>query len=466
MRAIQIVSVLLLGFIVGCQESPVARIDLPPLPPAGYFAIGGTVSGLTGSGLVLVNAIDNVRVDVPAGANSFQMLMPSAGHLSALYDIRVARHPAAPAQACSIRNGWGTVGTGSIPSVQVTCTSDIARLGGTITGLVGSGLELMQSDAAVVQPLPGTTEFIFPGGLSPGMRYTVGVSRQPTAPSQTCTIRQGKGLIPDTQDVMSTVVECMDNSTSVLSGTYAFEPTPGTQGYFTFFDDGTYSVVVRLDDPACGLNDGNGVEYGVYNWNAATGEFAIRSAVVDTNGACGVADASAQLPVLLAGTLTKSGNLLTIASGVETIDLQPVATASGSMAGSWLPGTGDGFAQSYLDPRFVKRFSGAFIVFAADDSYSYVAVETQDAPSDGGLAGAEWGCADYGPLSMETLCYPGDPAYLDLNGSGGLSAKFSHGAMNALLISTADAGEFFFTWDVTRRQYGHLDSFWHKYVPD
>ncbi len=53
-------------------------------------------------------------------------------------------------------------------------------------------------------------------------------------------------------------------------------------------------------------NNGNGVEYGVYNYNKTSGAFSIKSAVVDTNGKCGLYDSGAARP-LASGTLAKTG---------------------------------------------------------------------------------------------------------------------------------------------------------------
>lgn len=88
---------------------------------SGYFApgpytIGGTVSGLTGSGLVLVdNGENNLSI---SGNGSFQF--PAAIASGGTYDVTVLTDPSSPAQTCTVTNGSGTV-SGAVTNVQVTC---------------------------------------------------------------------------------------------------------------------------------------------------------------------------------------------------------------------------------------------------------------------------------------------------------------------------------------------------------
>lgn len=78
-------------------------------------ALGGSVSNLTGSGLVLVNGSD--RVAVAAGATSFAMAkVPQDG----VYGVAILTQPAG--QTCTIANGTGKMGAADINNLAVTCT--------------------------------------------------------------------------------------------------------------------------------------------------------------------------------------------------------------------------------------------------------------------------------------------------------------------------------------------------------
>ena len=422
--------------------------------------MSGTISGLQGSGLVLANAYSGATLAVEAGATAFTFDPAADG----FYDIVVLSSPVSPSQACTVAGGTGFYGGSAAPAVSVQCTSDIGLVEGTIIGLKGTGLALVQSNGEVVEPAAGDTGFTFAAGLSEGMRYSVGIGHQPQDPAQTCTIRQGKGAMPDTNGVHDITVDCVDNETSPLWGTYGFQTPSGAQGYMTFFADGTYSYVVRMDDPDCGANDGNGVEYGVYHWDnsdpddptgeAGSGPFSIVTAVIDTNGDCGLSKSVEGSQELLSGVLDRTSNppdsVLTLNTGSEVLTLTRVEQDQQRLLGSFKPGTArvtDGQA-ARLD-----RVSGAFTVFSSDDAY--VSVETQDAPGDGGLAGGEWGCATWGPYELEMTCYPGDPRYLDLNGTGGLSRRLSYGSTNLVY-----AGGWLFMGGMVMG--GYLESYWSR----
>jgi hypothetical protein len=87
--------------------------------PAGFYSIGGTLSGLGGTGLVLWNNEDD---EIPIGANGafeFPTPMPSGGE----YDVTVKLLPTGPAQNCAVINGSGTVTSTDVTDVEVVCTT-------------------------------------------------------------------------------------------------------------------------------------------------------------------------------------------------------------------------------------------------------------------------------------------------------------------------------------------------------
>ena len=88
------------------------------------FTIGGTVSALLGTGLVLQNNGGN---NLPIGGNgSFTFSTPILS--GATYAVTVLTQPTAPAQNCTVTNGSGTVGAANVTNVGVLC-------GFTISGL-------------------------------------------------------------------------------------------------------------------------------------------------------------------------------------------------------------------------------------------------------------------------------------------------------------------------------------------
>jgi uncharacterized delta-60 repeat protein len=98
--------------------------DRPPEVPEGH-SVGGTVSGLVGSGLVLRNA--GLELAIPAGSGDFTL--PGQYPSGFAYAVSVVTQPSSPVQICSVAGGSGTVGDGDVTGVTVTCVTPDARSG-------------------------------------------------------------------------------------------------------------------------------------------------------------------------------------------------------------------------------------------------------------------------------------------------------------------------------------------------
>jgi|GEM_PF-6837402 len=99
-------------------------------------ALGGGITGLTGSGLVLqLNASETVNI--AAGSTSFAFASPLAN--GATYAITVLTPPSNPAQICAVANGDGKVST-EVVTVSVTCyaagAASIAKVEGDLQTVV------------------------------------------------------------------------------------------------------------------------------------------------------------------------------------------------------------------------------------------------------------------------------------------------------------------------------------------
>lgn len=82
------------------------------------FALGGTVTGLEGTGLRLRNRgqLVNITADGP-------FVFPGEYPTGDLYDVTVEQQPSDPLQACSVANGAGTFGSEDVDDVLVTCAT-------------------------------------------------------------------------------------------------------------------------------------------------------------------------------------------------------------------------------------------------------------------------------------------------------------------------------------------------------
>jgi hypothetical protein len=152
------------------------------------YSIGGTISGVTGTGLVLQDSgIDNLSIS--PGTTSFIFATALTSGLP--YAVTVLTQPSSPAQTCVVTFGTGTV-TASVSNVQIVCTNNTFTIGGTVTGLSGTGL-VLQDNGGSNLAISANGAYTFPTPISRGSNYNVTVSSQPSGPAQTCQVTNGFG---------------------------------------------------------------------------------------------------------------------------------------------------------------------------------------------------------------------------------------------------------------------------------
>jgi hypothetical protein len=102
----------------GSSSAPAsASAPVPTLPSTPTYTVGGMVSGLVGSGLVLqINGSAGSPVSA-AGAFTF----PDDLSSGAAYSVTVAMQPLTPTQNCVVTNGTGTVSVANVTDVEVDC---------------------------------------------------------------------------------------------------------------------------------------------------------------------------------------------------------------------------------------------------------------------------------------------------------------------------------------------------------
>jgi RNase P/RNase MRP subunit p29 len=175
------------------------------------FNVGGTISGLTNSGLVLANGSD--KLSVPAGASSFTM--PTAVAYGSSYTVTVAAQPTG--LTCNVTNGTGTIATDAVTNIAVECTDQPLTVSGSISGL-GSATGLVLGNGTDTYPVPASaTSFTLDAPQSPGNPYAVRVQSQPTG--MTCSASNSPGTMP-THNVTDVSITCSDEAYG-LGGTVA-----------------------------------------------------------------------------------------------------------------------------------------------------------------------------------------------------------------------------------------------------
>lgn len=85
---------------------------------ASTFTVSGSITGLSGSGLVL--STNNQTLSV--GANG-TFAFPTALASGTAYNVTIATQPEGPAQNCTVANGSGTLGAANVSNIAITCAN-------------------------------------------------------------------------------------------------------------------------------------------------------------------------------------------------------------------------------------------------------------------------------------------------------------------------------------------------------
>ena len=187
----------------------------PPPPPAATYAISGTVFSSGGTIVLQNNGGDDLTLG-NVGTFSFATQIVSG----AAYSVTVKSSPSTPLQTCVTGSNAGGAATGTVAGADVTnlfvfCSPVPLTLGGTVTGLVGSGL-VLKSDLQTL-PVAANGGFQFTAPILSTGNYAVTVATQPSSPAQTCVVANGTGSFP-IADVTDVQVTCTTN-TGFVCGT-------------------------------------------------------------------------------------------------------------------------------------------------------------------------------------------------------------------------------------------------------
>jgi len=180
------------------------------------YTVTGTVSGLTGSGLVLRNnGGDNLNIY----ANG-PFVFPTALAGGGAYNVTVLAQPTSPSQTCvPTSGGSGSANTGALPNVAITCTTNSFTVGGTVSALIGAGLQLQNRSAENVA-VPGNGSYAFPTPLLSGAKYEVKATSQPGGPAQTCSVANATGTVGNGNVTNA-------NASCAINGDYFYSAGPG-----------------------------------------------------------------------------------------------------------------------------------------------------------------------------------------------------------------------------------------------
>lgn len=189
-------SVTLLALLmVGCGGGSGGSASSQP-PPAATYTVGGTVTGLSGSGLELHSDFGGDLPVSASGSFTFGTRLP----VGSTFNVGVKTQPtSSPAQHCQVANGTGTIAAANVTTVDVTCTSGYT-IRGNVSGLQGAGLVLQIAVPGtrghpghnVGPPVPITSNgpfTIVESAPTDSNALVAFVSQQPASPYQPCLLR-------------------------------------------------------------------------------------------------------------------------------------------------------------------------------------------------------------------------------------------------------------------------------------
>ena len=240
------------GFLSGKLAKRLWAVILPVLlvscgggsDPVPSFLVGGTVSGLAGSGLVLQNNGTGDLSVAADGTFTFAARVANGG----TYAVTVSAQPSGPSQTCTVTNGSGTVSGSDVTNVAVVCSTNTYAVRAAVSGLTGSGL-VLQNNAGDDLSIAADGTHAFATPVASGAAYAVTVKTQPTGPMQTCTVTGGTGTVAGTDVTAS--VQCAAAYVLPTTATDVSLPAGSVlvDGSRAYLIAGTDFKVVDVSDP-------------------------------------------------------------------------------------------------------------------------------------------------------------------------------------------------------------------------
>jgi 6-phosphogluconolactonase len=321
-------------------------------------------------------------------------------------------------------------------------------VGGTATGVVGSGL-VLQDNSGDNLGLAANGGFVFRDGIKKSDAYSVTVLTQPSNPSQTCTVRNGSGTI-DNADITNVLVSCtqtgrfayvanrLSNTVSAFgidSVTGALVPVAGEP----FAATGTTPTALSVDPNGEFLYVANNTSNNVSVFSIDVDSGALTAvgfpiaaglgpnalAVDRTDHYLYVANLtsnSVSAYAINAGTLTQvAGSPFTVGAGPAALAIDPngnflyVANFSGASVGVFAIDLSNGSLINISGSPFGSGSGPLAIVIDPTDTYAFVANEAAASISEFALNAATGSLA---PIAGSPLAVVSNPESLAADPTG------------------------------------------------
>lgn len=246
--------------LVACGSSSNNGGEDVGVAPVAPRTIGGAVTGLAGSGLVLMVNGDPLQVNAD-GSFTFPSTLPPGTS----YTVSIKTPPTEPYQDCTIANASGVTGTTDSGNIAIVCrtnTNPAHTVGGTLNWSQGGGSVQLQVNG--LAPITATsngaaTPFTFPTSIPGGSAYVVTVMQSSAGAGQashTCALNNATGVM-GSANITNVIVVCEPSSAPgpvvvpppFVSG---FEPATAAPGDFVTISGENFSI--NANDNIVALN--------------------------------------------------------------------------------------------------------------------------------------------------------------------------------------------------------------------
>ena len=223
------------------------------------YTVGGAIAGLSSGSLVLKN---NGGDTLTINGNSTTFTFSTALASGATYNATIGAQPSG--LTCTVTNGTGTVATGNVTNITVTCAATSYSVGGTVSGLSAGSSIVLQDNSFNTATVSSNGSYIFSTALANGTHYTVSIQRQPN--NLNCSVANGTGTLSGA-DVANVNVTCS------AAFVYVTNAVSNTLSTYPINSDGTLgapsSVLAGLQPLSMTFSPGRAYAY-VPNYGASS----------------------------------------------------------------------------------------------------------------------------------------------------------------------------------------------------
>lgn len=170
------------------------------------YTIGGNISGLTGTGLVLkLDGRDSLAIT----ASDTSYVFPNAQPDWTTHTVSIETQPAG--QICSVTNDSNWISGTNIGNADIICGPGPYTIGGYAAGVAAAGLSLKLNNTEILD-VPASGSFVFSSLFATDMDYSVKIVSHPS--KQQCNIVNSAGS-NISSSISNIIVDCRSTDYSV-----------------------------------------------------------------------------------------------------------------------------------------------------------------------------------------------------------------------------------------------------------